>query len=152
MKTSCFSNFSGPGRIAISKSVPDHLRGRVKLFRELIPTSWIKITDSPIIYREKYLQQLSRLDPAETWDVLHGMVKGHEPILLCYEEPPFDESNFCHRHMVAEWFENELGVTVPEWGAPKENSSMANAHPTMQIQFLTKFYNSSRARTIGSSI
>ena len=31
-------------------------------------------------------------------------------ILLCYE----DNLDFCHRHIVAAWFELLLGVTVPE--------------------------------------
>ena len=119
MKTSCFSIYSGPGRVAISSSVPNYLRGGVKLFRELIPTSHIERTDLDE-YREKYFRQLSRLDPSETWQTLHELVRGHEPILLCYEEPPFDERNFCHRRMVAEWFEKKLGVTVLEWGAPKK--------------------------------
>jgi hypothetical protein len=34
---------------------------------------------------------------------------------FCWERPPFTEKNWCHRRLVAGWFETELGVAVPEW-------------------------------------
>jgi uncharacterized protein (DUF488 family) len=33
------------------------------------------------------------------------------PCLLCYEKP----GDFCHRHIVAEWLHNNLGVHVEEF-------------------------------------
>lgn len=35
---------------------------------------------------------------------------GPDVVLLCYEKP----GQFCHRRLVAEWFEQELGLVVPE--------------------------------------
>jgi len=37
---------------------------------------------------------------------------GEDAILLCWE----NSGVFCHRRLVAEWFEEELGVSVPEVG------------------------------------
>ena len=54
--------------------------------------------------REFYDKVLSKLDCEAVFNKLD------EHILLCYEEP--DE--FCHRQIVASWFELLLGVTVPE--------------------------------------
>ena len=34
------------------------------------------------------------------------------PCLLCYEKP----GDFCHRHIVAEWLHDRLGVHVEEFG------------------------------------
>ena len=101
MKTSGYFIYRGSGRIAISRSVPGRFRAGLKIFRELAPGSWFRTVDLNT-YREKYLQQLSKLDPLATWKTLHDLAEGHEPILLCYETPPFDEQNFCHRRMVAE--------------------------------------------------
>jgi uncharacterized protein YeaO (DUF488 family) len=33
-----------------------------------------------------------------------------EVVLLCYEKP----TDFCHRRLVAKWFESKLGIEVPE--------------------------------------
>ncbi|MCL6442574.1 MAG: DUF488 domain-containing protein, partial [Alicyclobacillus sp.] len=37
---------------------------------------------------------------------------GENAVLLCYEK----HNDWCHRRMVADWFEKELGVVVPELG------------------------------------
>ena len=53
---------------------------------------------------EYYKQVLSKLDPQEIYGKLEYC------ILLCYEEG----TEFCHRHIVAEWFKILLGVEIPE--------------------------------------
>jgi len=54
---------------------------------------------------EYYKQVLSKLNPEEVYNELNNSV------LLCYEE----NTEFCHRHIVAAWFELLLvGVRVPE--------------------------------------
>ena len=56
-------------------------------------------------YIEQYYKEvLSKLDPMETYEELKY------DVLLCYEEP----EEFCHRHIVAEWFNLLLDVKVPE--------------------------------------
>ena len=54
--------------------------------------------------REFYDQVLSKLNVDEEYQKLN------EKILLCYEEP----NDFCHRQIVASWFELFMGVKVPE--------------------------------------
>lgn len=73
---------------------------------------------------EEYLQRfdaeiLAPLDPADTWNELHRLTAPYEPVLLCWERPPVAASevlghDFCHRRIVAEWFERELGMVVDE--------------------------------------
>ena len=56
-------------------------------------------------YVEEYWKQvLSKLDPEQVYRELDNS------ILLCYEA----NTDFCHRHIVAAWFEILLGETVPE--------------------------------------
>lgn len=54
--------------------------------------------------REFWQEVLSKLDPEEVYNELNNSV------LLCYE--PY--YLFCHRHIVAAWFEILLGIHVPE--------------------------------------
>lgn len=53
-----------------------------------------------------YHMVLKDLDPQKVFDEI-----GEKSILLCWEGP----GKFCHRRLVAEWFQNELGVLVPEF-------------------------------------
>ena len=56
-------------------------------------------------YVQEYWDKvLSQLDPKEVYDELNNS------ILLCYEP----NNEFCHRHIVAAWFEILLGVKVSE--------------------------------------
>ena len=54
--------------------------------------------------QEYYNQVLSKLNPEKVYRDLDYS------ILLCYE----DNTMFCHRHIVAAWFELLLGQKVPE--------------------------------------
>lgn len=54
--------------------------------------------------REFYKQVLSKLDVNKVYEELDNK------ILLCYE----DSDKFCHRQIVAAWFELFLGIEVPE--------------------------------------
>ncbi len=54
--------------------------------------------------REYYKQVLKELDVDKVYNDLDGK------ILLCYE----DSNDFCHRQIVASWFELYLGEIVPE--------------------------------------
>ena len=53
---------------------------------------------------EYYKQVLAKLDAEKVYDELDYS------ILICYE----DSEEFCHRHIVAAWFELFLGIKVPE--------------------------------------
>jgi hypothetical protein len=60
--------------------------------------------DNTRYYIEEYYKQvLSKLDPARVYRELEHST------LLCYEDP----EDFCHRHVVAAWFNLLLGNTIP---------------------------------------
>jgi hypothetical protein len=61
-------------------------------------------------YIEQYCEKvLKPLDPKEIYDRICANY-GADATLLCYEKP----GDFCHRHIVAHWFETQLGIVVPE--------------------------------------
>jgi hypothetical protein len=87
-----------------------------RVFRRLAPGPWFNS-----VTHVEYLQLFAReilapLNPRQTWNELHEMADGAEPVLLCYERPEdlAAGKTFCHRRQVAAWFEEELGVTVSE--------------------------------------
>lgn len=55
-----------------------------------------------------YNNYLLCLDPQQIYDVLQD-----DCILLCYESP----KEFCHRHLVADWFNRTLDLDVKEFDA-----------------------------------
>ena len=61
--------------------------------------------DNTKFYIEKYYEEvLSKMDVNKVYKELD------EKILLCYEDP----QDFCHRQIVAAWFELYTGIKVPE--------------------------------------
>lgn len=65
---------------------------------------------SDVGYVEKYYELvLNLLDAQEIYTYL-TTTYGDSVTLLCYERP----GDFCHRRIVADWFETSLGVKVEE--------------------------------------
>ena len=113
MKTGSFFTYQGPGRISISRSPPRTALAGFRVFKALAPGPWFNSV-TPTQNRKLYNAQLSALDPAKVWQQLHALASDAEPVLLCYEMPPFTATNFCHRRLVAEWFAEHLGHVVHE--------------------------------------
>ena len=127
MKTSNYFTYSGTGRISVSRSVPRNTPAGYRLFKTLTPGTWLyerKYKYDQQAYRERYFSEiLAPLDPKSTYDALCALVVPHEPVLLCWEDLS-KPNEWCHRRMIAEWLEQELGISVPEYApAPVENSS-----------------------------
>lgn len=62
-------------------------------------------------YVRIYNEQLSKLNAKVIYSRLMQMTGGKEPILMCH----CGKEYFCHRHLVAEWFKKELGISVTEY-------------------------------------
>lgn len=75
-------------------------------------------------YIQEYWEQvLSKLDPEQVYKELD------DSILLCYEP----NTEFCHRHIVAAWFELLLGKEVPEI------MSVVDKQPTSRPAYIKKY-------------
>ncbi len=110
MKTASFFTTPLEGRISIARFAPRRHPAGYRIYPKLAPGPWFNSV-SEEEYRVRFATEiLSKLDPQAAWDALHTLSAPHEPILLCYEKP----GEFCHRRLVATWFEEALGVTVAE--------------------------------------
>lgn len=107
--TSYFKNIRNVNNpISISRFPPNWYNG--ECFIELAPTKELLFDKKQgKINNEEYTiryhnETLSQLNPQEIYDKLDGYT------LLCYEE----KGKFCHRHLVKNWLEYELGVEINE--------------------------------------
>ncbi|MFQ5731914.1 MAG: hypothetical protein ACE5KM_08160 [Planctomycetaceae bacterium] len=112
MHTSYFGNVKNlPGELApvsIARGAPRGFQG--KSFKALAPT-WAMLKLPREEYDEQFDAILAELDAQEVYDEL-----GDDAVLLCWEPPGI----WCHRRRVAEWLETELGVSIPEYGFPRD--------------------------------
>jgi hypothetical protein len=79
----------------------------------LEPGNWFRSV-SPRRFLALYSEILDRLEPAEIYDRLIAL--GDHPVMLCWESASDCHSGraWCHRHLVAQWLEDRLGIEVPE--------------------------------------
>jgi hypothetical protein len=117
MKTASFFTYFGPGRISIARATPRNTPAGYRIYKPLAPGPWFNSVPEDM-YRELYFDQLGQLNPPGVVAALHALAVGAEPVLLCWEKPPFHSANWCHRRMVAEWFKTTLDLDVPEIGKP----------------------------------
>lgn len=76
---------------------------------------WKRNKDNDFYIKCFQEQVLDKLNPTDVILDLSKMVYGYnvgenDIALICYEKP----SDFCHRHLVADWF-NKNGVYCKEW-------------------------------------
>lgn len=118
MKTACYFTYFGPGRIGITVGSPRGVKAGYRLYRKLAPT-WDMLPLDFVEFDKRYKDEiLNPLDVPEVWQQLHELSEDSEPVLLCFERPPLTSDNWCHRRIVAKWFEEKLGVEVPEMDYP----------------------------------
>ncbi len=118
MKTACYSTYRGPGRIGISIGNPRGIPAGYRMYKALAPRrDMLQLGQAE--YREFFFRDiLGLLDPAQVVRDLENLVASAEPVLMCFEKPPFTPVNFCHRRMVADWLKDTLGLNVPEYEKP----------------------------------
>ena len=88
-----------------------------------------KISEDQFI--SAYKEQLESMNPNTVYEDLNALVSGLEPILMT----DGSKKKFCHRHLVAEWLENELGIIIEEYKVGKVTRSKGymkkNINPTL---------------------
>ena len=62
-------------------------------------------------FEKEYLEQLNNLDAKTIFEQINFLTGNNEPILMTHG----NKSSFCHRHIVAEWFEENLEVQIEEF-------------------------------------
>ena len=99
--------------ISISGKAPDGYKGLQ--YKKLAPKydffmEWKQTHDNNMYIRCFKEQVLSKLNLMQVLSELDRLSQGKAICLVCYEKP----SDFCHRHIVAEWF-NSQGVPCKEF-------------------------------------
>lgn len=114
MKTSYFANLKNVlVPLSISGRAPDWYKG--PQFKVLAPKyEFFRAYKAGEIDEAGYTSEFNRLvlaplDPKEIYRKLRAD-HGKNVTLLCYEKP----GDFCHRRIVADWFETHLDVKVRE--------------------------------------
>ena len=118
--TSYFSNGaklakSGIMMIGIALYPPKWFTG---LSNKYVSPSWDILHNSKS--KEDYVQRfnseiLAHRDPKAFLSAIEKMANGKDVALCCFEKP----DDFCHRHLVAKWLNEKLGIQVEEFGISK---------------------------------
>jgi len=81
------------------------------LYRKLNP-DYSYMNDLESEYTPKFEQKLRNLSAKSVVKELEELSLGKDVVLLCHEKA----GEFCHRRLVADWLNRELGIDVPELG------------------------------------
>lgn len=114
MKTSYFAKYKGDNGVSIAQITPSWYIG--KEYKKLAPKYWILYKyKKGEIDEDQYIELfykhiLSKLDASIVYTELKKLIGSDDIVLLCYEK----SDKFCHRHIVAKWFEEELGIDILE--------------------------------------
>jgi hypothetical protein len=112
LKTSYFARSAKePGAVSIARFPPKCYTG-ARYLPLAPPPALLKIGDWDIYRRRYHEEVLSVLDPDAVLGDLGVDEAGHDIVLLCFEKDPAH----CHRGLVAAWFHETRGITVPELG------------------------------------
>ena len=138
MKTGCFKQVNdGHTNGFISISLYPSKNDFVKYEYKSLAPNWKlfenlnkkKITEDQFI--KSYEDQLVSLSAQKVYEDLVSLVSGFEPIIMT----SISKKKFCHRHLVAEWLENELGIIIEEYKMGKVIRSKGymkkNINPTL---------------------
>ena len=100
--------------IAISGAVPNFYDTDTHLWWKFLAPSydifskWKSGELNDFGYVSRYIPE--RLDILDKQDLKQKLLSVENPILLCYEK-----EGFCHRHVLADWIEMNLGLIVEEY-------------------------------------
>lgn len=108
-------------KIGVSRYAPRGMARGYKLYRGLAPGAWFNAV-SPQEYLIRYNQILAGLDPAKVVDEIEEIAEGKVAVLCCYESVQKISAGetWCHRHIIANWLADTLGLVVEEHGASED--------------------------------
>ena len=118
MKTGCFKQVSDGhtnGYVSISlypsknEFINHEYKSLAPNWKLLENLNKKKITEGQFI--KLYKEQLFSLNAKTVYEDIKSLVTGFEPIIMTN----VSKKKFCHRHLVAEWLENELGIVIEEY-------------------------------------
>lgn len=100
----------GYALVSVSRGKPKNCIPDIEM-QWLAPT-WNMMKMGAADYNNAYDAILRQCDPRAVWEFLP-----EKSALMCFEKYP----KWCHRRMLAEWLEKNLGVEVTEFGYPRQS-------------------------------
>jgi hypothetical protein len=100
-------------KVGVSLGVPKKMEKGYRLYKKLAPGPWFNSV-SPAVYRQRYFDELSLLDPEQVVNEIEGLADDRIPVLVCWERPTQPE--WCHRAFISAWLADKLNLVVPECG------------------------------------
>jgi len=95
--------------------IPKEVSREIPAVEELMPKGLLGGDIPTDEWKRRYRQRLEEFGETEIREALAAIYRQHEGrplVLLCFEHDPVD----CHRSVFAEWWEEQTGVAVPEFG------------------------------------
>ena len=109
-------------RVGISRGVPrgGSAGSGYKRYSALNPGPWFNSVSVPE-YLTRYRDILDKLEPKKVLDDLKAIAGSGTPVIACFEAAEKIETGevWCHRHLVAQWLEDSLGIEIEELNYPK---------------------------------
>ena len=110
LKTSYYAKYKGENAVSIALSKPQWYTN-CREYKKLFPTwkllnKYKKDKDEEYYIEHYYKDVLDKLDAKQVYDEL-----GENAVLLCWEK----SSDFCHRHIVSSWLQENLGIEIKEY-------------------------------------
>ncbi len=101
-------------RISICGKAPDWYEGIQ--YKKVAPKygffqEWKKNQDNNFYIEHFNAEVLDMLNAESVYRDLEKLSNGDDCVLLCYEK----SGDFCHRHLVANWLSDNLGIEVKEY-------------------------------------
>jgi hypothetical protein len=136
-------------KVGISRGVLRKMPAGYKRYPKLNPGSWFNSV-SPADYLSLYNSEvLAPLDPQQVVDDIMKLAGDRIPVLVCYESPKdiHAGTKWRHRHIVAVWLEDRLGIEVPEVG----HHNLGRFHLLRRAGVVPPSYSSAAARAPSKS-
>ena len=73
-------------------------------------------------YVELYNEILRKRGAHNILNEINALAQGRDVALLCYEKP----GDFCHRHLLADYLNKELGLNICEYSAPEHTAKQTS--------------------------
>jgi len=110
IQTSYYAKYKGENAVSIALSKPQWYTN-CREYKKLFPTwkllnKYKKDKDEEYYIEHYYKDVLDKLDAKQVYDEL-----GENAVLLCWEK----SSDFCHRHIVSSWLQENLGIEIKEY-------------------------------------
>lgn len=97
--------------VSVSVFNPKRLKNDIRVSLRYLAPRYNMLKMGEEEYTPKYLDILKNTNPKRVIEDLEQATQGQDCALMCYEIP----TDFCHRHLIADWLNEKTPFEVEEW-------------------------------------